>query len=137
MGRHRKKPLEFIKNTVRSLGHGFKLLWTNIWDHLKFGLQGWLFGELAEKKINPPSSWTDPKAVFNFVLDVLGISVDHMFELLAKKFDPTKVAKLRLWFGRVAGAIDVDQQGDRHVEVAGGKRARAGRSGEGASACRS
>lgn len=101
-----KKPLEFIKNTVRALGHGFKLLWTNLWDHLKFGVQGWLFGELADKKINPPASWSDPKAVFNFALEVMGISVDHMFELLAKKFDPAKVAKVRLWFGRVAGAID-------------------------------
>ena len=102
-----KKPLQFIKNTVRALGHGFKLLWTNIWDHLKFGIQGWLFGELAEKKITPPASWTDPKAVFNFVLDVLGINEENLFQLLAKKLnDPTKVAKLRLWFGRIAGALD-------------------------------
>ena len=27
-----KKPLDFIKNTVRSIGKGFKLLWDNIWD---------------------------------------------------------------------------------------------------------
>jgi hypothetical protein len=100
-----KKPIEFLKNTVRALGHGFKLLWTNFGSHLKYGLQGWLFGELAEKKITPPASWTDVKAVFWFVMDVLGLSVDHMFELLAKKFDEKKVAKVKLWYGRIASAV--------------------------------
>jgi hypothetical protein len=101
-----KKPLEFIKNTVRALGKGFQLLWKNIGEHLKFGLQGWLFGELAEKHISPPTSWTDPKAVFGFVLDVLGISVDHIWELLAQRFPPEQVAKVRLRFGQVTRAIE-------------------------------
>src|SRR5205823_6187078 len=80
--------------------------WANKWEHLKYGVQGWLFGELADQKINPPASWTDPKAVFNFVLEVLGLSVDHIFELLAKRFDPAKVAKVKLWFGRITSAIE-------------------------------
>jgi DNA uptake protein ComE-like DNA-binding protein len=101
-----KKPLEFIKNTVRALGKGFQLLWKNIGEHLKFGLQGWLFGELAEKNISPPTSWTDPKAIFGFVLDVLGISVNHIWELLAKRFPPEQVAKVRLRFGQVTRAIE-------------------------------
>jgi hypothetical protein len=100
-----KAPVAFIKNLVRSIGWGFKLLWDNIWEHLEYGVQGWLFGELADKKINPPSSWTNPKAVFNFVLEVLGLSVDHVFELLAKKFDPIAIAKVRVWFGRIAGVV--------------------------------
>lgn len=101
-----KKPLEFIKNTVRALGHGFRLLWANFGAHLKYGLQGWLFGALAEKNISPPSSWTEPKAVFNFVLEVLGLSVNNMFELLKRRFDVRKVEKARVWFGRIAGALD-------------------------------
>ena len=43
-----KKPLDFIKNTVRAVGHGFRLLWSNIKIHLEHGVQGWLFGELKE-----------------------------------------------------------------------------------------
>ena len=102
-----KKPLEFIKNTVRSIGHGFQLLWDNIWDHLKYGLQGWLFGELTEKKHHPAHELDRPEAVFSFVLDVLGLSVDHVCELLAKQFDADKVAaKVRKWFGQVDGAIE-------------------------------
>ena len=44
-----KKPLDFVKNTVRSLGRGFGLLLKNFKTHLAFGLEGWLFGGLAEK----------------------------------------------------------------------------------------
>jgi phage-related protein len=98
-----KKPLEFIKNTVRAIGQGFKLLKDNFMSHLQYGLEGWLFGELAEKKITRPSSWTDPKAVFGFVLDVLGISVDHVYELLKKRFDPVKVDAVRKRIGQIVG----------------------------------
>ncbi|REE18411.1 uncharacterized protein DUF4157 [Paraburkholderia sp. BL27I4N3] len=102
-----KKPLEFLRNTLRVIGHGFKLLASHFLDHLKYGLQGWLLGPLKEKKITPPSSWTDPKAVFYFVLDVLGLSVDHAFDLLKKKgFDPVKVEKARVWYGRITRLID-------------------------------
>ena len=101
-----KKPLDFIKNTVRSLGHGFKLLWSQIGYHLEYGLKGWLLGPLAEKNITPPANWTDPKDVFFFVLDVLGLSVNHVFELLAKRFDPEKVAKLQVWYGRIVKVVD-------------------------------
>jgi hypothetical protein len=100
-----KKPLEFIKNTVRAVGHGFKLVWANLGDHLAFGLEGWLFGTLADKNIKPPESWTDPKAVLAFALDVLGISVEHIFDLIKKRFDPAKVDKLRTWFGRITNAV--------------------------------
>ena len=101
-----KKPLQFIKNTVRSLGHGFRLLWANFGTHLKFGLEGWLFGELKEKNIPPPKSWLAPGDVFNFALDVLGLSVNHMWELVAKRFDPDKVAVVRKRIGQAAAALD-------------------------------
>jgi hypothetical protein len=100
-----KKPLEFIKNTVRAIGQGFKLLKDNFKTHLQYGLEGWLFGELAEKKITRPSSWTDPKAVFGFVLDVLGLSVDHVYDLLKKRFAPPKVDAVRKRIGQVVGVI--------------------------------
>jgi hypothetical protein len=101
-----KKPLAFIKNTVRSLGHGFRLLWANIGMHLQFGLEGWLFGELKEKNIKPPKSWTEPKELFWFALEVLGLTTDNMWKLLAKRFDPIKVNKVRDWFGKIARAVE-------------------------------
>lgn len=101
-----KKPLEFIKNTVRSLGHGFRLLWTNIGTHLEHGIEGWLFGELADKNIRPPSSWTEPKPLFGFVVDVLGLNTGHIVELLKKRIDPVLVDKAQRWVGRFARAWD-------------------------------
>ena len=101
-----KAPIAFLKNTVRSLGVGFKRLWNNIGEHLEFGLQEWLLGPLKDKGVAPPSSWTDPKAVFGFVLDVLGLSVSHIWELLAKRFNPTKVAAVRSFFGAISKAWD-------------------------------
>ena len=101
-----KKPIEFIKNTVRAIGHGFKLMWANLWENLKFGLQGWLFGELQDKKINPPASWTNPKDLFFFALEVMGLTVEHMWELLAKRFDEKKVQAFRKRLGQVLKVLD-------------------------------
>jgi len=101
-----KKPLDFIKNTVRSLGHGFKLLWTNIGTHLEHGIEGWLFGELAAKNIKPPSSWTETKPLFGFVVDVLGLNTGHLVDLLKKRIDPKLVDKAQAWVGRFGRAWD-------------------------------
>lgn len=101
-----KKPIEFIKNTVKAIGQGFKLLKDNFWGHLQYGLEGWLFGELAEKGINKPSSWTDPKALFLFALDVLGLSVNHIFELMKKRFSPPeRVDAIKRRMGQVASVL--------------------------------
>jgi len=101
-----KQPLAFIKNLIRSIGNGFSRLWKNLKSHVMFGLEGWLLGPLAEQGIHAPSSWTDPKAVFGFVLEVMGLSVDHIFELLKKRFDPDTIEKIRSVFGKVTAAWD-------------------------------
>jgi len=101
-----KKPLQFIKNTVRALGHGFRLLGANFGTHLRFGLEGWLFGELKEKNISPPKSWTSPGDVFYFVLEVLGLSVNHMWELVKQKFDPDRVEAVKKRIGQAAKVLD-------------------------------
>ena len=98
------KPIQFIKNAVRAVGHGFGLLWKNLRSHLSFGVEGWLFGELADKGVSAPKSWTNPMDVLGFVLDVLGLSMSHIFELLKKRFDKEKVERLQKWYGRLAKA---------------------------------
>jgi hypothetical protein len=102
-----EKPLTFLRNAVRTIGVGFRLMAGNFLFHLKYGLETWLLGPLRENGITPPSSWTDPKAVFYFVLDVLGVPVDHAFELLKRKgLDAAKVDKVRAIYGRVATLAD-------------------------------
>jgi Domain of unknown function (DUF4157)/Bacterial protein of unknown function (DUF922) len=102
-----KDPLEFIKNIVRSIGKGFLLLGSNIGEHLKFGLIGWLTGGLAENNITLPESWSEPKQVFGFVLDVVGINVNHLWELVENHFEDKKqVQKLRERMGQAAGVME-------------------------------
>ena len=52
------KPIAFIKNAVRGAAHGFKLFWNNILKHLAYGVEGWLFGELAGEG-HPPAGELD------------------------------------------------------------------------------
>lgn len=101
-----KAPIVFIKTTVRAIGHGFHLLKQNWKTHLAYGLEGWLFGELADRNIHPPSSWKEPKQLFLFAMDVLGLSVNHIYELLEKRFDPIKVRAFRQRMGQVAAVLD-------------------------------
>lgn len=101
-----KKPIDFLKNAVRSIGYGFLLLGQNFLEHLQFGVEGWLLGELAEKKISKPKSWTDPKELFFFVLSVLGLTTAHVLDLLKKRIDPGLVDAAQTWIGRFAGAVE-------------------------------
>jgi hypothetical protein len=97
-----KKPLDFLRNLVKSLGAGFRRIGANLLGNLKMGLQEWLFGELQGKNIKPPKSWTEFKEIFFFVLDVLGITTEHVLELLKKKLDnPDLVDKAKAWFERI------------------------------------
>jgi hypothetical protein len=99
-------PIKFIKNCVRTVGMGLQLYWNHLKDNLLFGLEGWLFGELAEKGISKPQSWTDPWDVAQFVLSVMGLSINHLFDLMQKRFDKAIVDKLRLWYGRLSRVWD-------------------------------
>jgi Domain of unknown function (DUF4157)/DNA/RNA non-specific endonuclease len=102
-----KDPLAFIKNVVRTIGTGFQLLGSNIGKHLKFGLMGWLTGGLADNKITLPQDWGDPKQVFGLVLDVMGLTADHMWELIKKHVkDEKKVEWLRNKIGTATRIIE-------------------------------
>jgi hypothetical protein len=88
-------PIRFIRTALqavlRGIGGFMKRFLAHLWD----GVQGWLFNAVSDKGITPPSSWTDLGAVFGFVLDVLGISLDHVLDLLAKRIGKPAVAKIR------------------------------------------
>jgi hypothetical protein len=103
-------PVAFIKNCVRVVGRGLLRYGKNITEHLRYGIEGWLFGAVADKGIKPPKSWTDPKELLGFVVDVLGLSMNHVFDLLKKRFDKDKVEKLRKWWGRITRAWDWIQE---------------------------
>ncbi len=114
-----KKPIAFIKNAVKTLGKGLKLYADKLKDNLLGGLEGWLFGELADKGIAKPKSWTDPWDLVKFALDVLGLSMPHVFELLEKRFEKETVNKLRTAWRLLSGAWDwiMDMKDKKPAEV--------------------
>ena len=97
-------PIQFLKNILRAMGEGFRRFFGNILSHLLFGVSGWIFGELREIGVQPPSSWTDLRAVFGFVLSVLGISIEHIFQLLGRRLSPDRVQQLRRVYNVLTGA---------------------------------
>ena len=114
-----KKPIAFIKNAVKALGRGLKRYADKLKDNLLGGLEGWLFGELADTGIAKPKSWTDPWDLVKFALDVLGLSMPHVFELLEKRFEKATVDKLRTAWRMLSGAWDwiMDMKDKKPAEV--------------------
>ncbi|GJH13035.1 hypothetical protein CBA19CS11_29375 [Caballeronia novacaledonica] len=101
-----KAPIAFIKNAVRALGRGLKMYWDHLKDNLLNGLEGWLFNELADKGIAKPKSWTDPWDLVRFALDVMGLSMPHIFDLMEKRFPKEMVDKLRAGWRLIVRAWD-------------------------------
>jgi hypothetical protein len=114
-------PIKFLKNCVKTIGLAFLMYWQNLSANLMGGIEGWLFGEVAEKGITKPKSWTDPWDLFQFALDIMGISMDHVFELMEKGdiFTKPTVDKLRVWWRRITRVWDwiSEQRGKSPAEV--------------------
>ncbi|MGZ4843622.1 MAG: eCIS core domain-containing protein [Candidatus Angelobacter sp.] len=88
-------PIRFIRSALQAILRGMGRFMGNFLSHLWYGVQGWLFNAVSDRGITPPSSWTDFRAVFGFVLDVLGISLDHVLDLLATRIGRPAVARIR------------------------------------------
>lgn len=115
-----KKPIAFIKNAVKALGMGLQLYGDKLKDNLLAGLEGWLFGELADQGIAKPKSWTDPWDLVKLALDVLGLSMPHFFDLLEKRFEKETVNKLRTAWRYLTSAWDwiLDMKAKKPGDVA-------------------
>ena len=94
----KRDPIGFIRNLLGAVKQGFVQFFDNILTHLLGGLRDWLFGELASAGINPPADLTF-ESILGFVLDVLGLTMDNVWERLEMKLGPERVAQIR-------GAID-------------------------------
>ena len=76
-----RDPVGFLKNLLRAVKTGFMNFLGNFSTHLINGLVGWLFGELEEAGITAPPDLSF-RSILGLVLDVLGISIDRIFEKL-------------------------------------------------------
>ncbi|PZX49867.1 eCIS core domain-containing protein [Algoriphagus chordae] len=94
----KRDPIGFLRNLLGAVKQGFVQFFENILTHLLGGLRDWLFGELASAGINPPADLTF-ESILGFVLDVLGLTMDNVWERLEMKLGAERVAQIR-------GAID-------------------------------
>ncbi|WP_233223762.1 hypothetical protein [Amycolatopsis sp. CA-128772] len=68
-----KKPIEFLGNLVDAVKTGVMNFGSNIVQHLKDGLKGWLLGNLASAGIEIPEA-LDARGILKMVLSILGLT---------------------------------------------------------------
>ncbi|MEM7505608.1 MAG: DUF4157 domain-containing protein [Pseudomonadota bacterium] len=77
-------PLGFAKNLVGAVVKGFKQFGSRIWEHLKKGLMGWLFGAMQGAGIEMPAK-LDFKGVISIGLQILGLTYAKFRAMLVKR----------------------------------------------------
>lgn len=99
-----ERPIEFLKNILRAIREGFRLFFGNILRHLANGIASWLLGALEKGGITLPQSWTDWRGILNMLLEVMGISREHIFTLIERRLGRERTDMLRRNWERLAGA---------------------------------
>lgn len=97
-------PVGFFKNLLACIKQGFIQFFDNIAKHLLNGLVGWLMGELKDAGV-PILSDFSLQGVISWVLEVLGISMEKIWQKLAAhpRIGPEKVAKIRSMINKLDG----------------------------------
>lgn len=94
--RIKQDPVAFLKNLLRAIKQGFIQFFDNILQHLVQGLVGWLMSELRDAGV-PELTDLSLRGVIAWVLEVLGISMERIWEKLAAhpRIGPQRVARIR------------------------------------------
>lgn len=92
----KRDPIGFLKNILRAIKQGFTQFFSNIVTHLVGGVTGWLMSELGDANVPVPQDFT-LRGIISWVLEVLGISMERIWEKLAEhpRIGPARVARLR------------------------------------------
>ena len=98
----RRDPIAFFMNLLRAVKQGFTQFFSNILDHLLGGLRNWLFGELNTAGITPPADLSF-RSILGFVMEVLGVTVNNIWDRLANKIGQERVDRIRAAMDRLTG----------------------------------
>ncbi|MEP6930362.1 MAG: AHH domain-containing protein, partial [Flavobacterium sp.] len=100
----KKDPIGFLKNILRAIKQGFVQFFDNIVTHLINGVTGWLMSELKDANI-PVLTDFSLRGVIAWVLEVLGISMEKIWEKLAAhpRIGPARVARIRSMINTLEG----------------------------------
>lgn len=109
-----RDPVGFLKNMLAAVKLGFSNFFDNILQHLLSGVTEWLFGQLRDAGIEPPAEIT-LSSILDLVLQILGISIDRIWEKLGERIGPENVARIRGAIDRLVGiwnfVRDVQERG--------------------------
>jgi len=97
-----RNPINFLKNLLRALKRGFELFFENIITHLINGVSGWLFGQLEEAGIQPPQDFSF-RSILGFVLQILGITAQRIWQMVVRKIGPARAAQLERVMNTLSG----------------------------------
>lgn len=100
----KRDPIGFLKNLLRAIKQGFIQFFDNIVTHLINGVVGWLMSELKDAGI-PPLTDFSLQGVIGWVLEVLGLTMEKIWEKLAAhpRIGPERVARLRSMINTLEG----------------------------------
>jgi phage-related protein len=110
----KRDPIQFFLNLLAAVKKGFSQFFDNILTHLLNGLRDWLFGELGAAGIHPPADLSF-RSILGLVLEVLGITMDNIWQRLALKIGAERVAQIRSAIDTLTGiwtfVKDVQERG--------------------------
>lgn len=110
----KRDPIGFLLNMLAAVKRGFANFFDHITTHLVRGLTDWLFRGLRQAGITPPRDLS-LRSVLDFVLQVLGVSIERIWQKLGERIGPERVARIRGAIDRLTGiwtfVRDVQQRG--------------------------
>ncbi len=87
-------PIGFLNNLLRSMWQGATQFFSNILSHLLGGVTGWLFGQIEEAGLTPPDI-TSFRSIVEFVFDLLGLTLENIWRILAEHVGRPLVDRIR------------------------------------------
>lgn len=91
-------PVGFANNLINALRRGFSQFFGNLADHLLGGLGAWLGEQFGNIGIDLPADFS-LEAVFQVVLQVLGITVDRIRDFIIHRFGRGVLRQLERTYG--------------------------------------
>jgi len=96
-------PVGFFINLLSGLQQGFSQFFGNIGTHLLSGVVNWLTAEMQAMGITPPTDFSFG-SIFSFILQILGVTIDNIFNLLATRIGEERAQRLRGMLDMATGA---------------------------------
>ncbi len=87
-------PIAFGRNLIAAVRGGFDRFRSNVLEHLRNGLIGWLTGAMTGAGLTLPRSFTDWRGIIQMVLGILGLTYQLFRRLLVRALGEERVRYL-------------------------------------------